>query len=86
MRDRRVLPLDSGENALDTHSEAHVQSALTSSVKGRPLLLLANRLLTMPNTDHIVAMDQGRIVEVGSRADLVALGGHYARVRRAPDV
>jgi ATP-binding cassette subfamily B protein len=57
-----------------------VQAALESAMKDRTTLVIAHRLATVQKADRIVVLDQGKIVDVGSHAELVARGGLYARL------
>ena len=75
-----VLLLDEATSALDAESERLVQSALADAMKGRTTLVVAHRLATVLRADRIVVMDEGRVVEEGRHAELVARGGLYARL------
>ncbi len=78
LKDPRVLILDEATSALDTHSERLVQEALTPLVEGRTTIAIAHRLSTILAADTILYIDRGRILERGSHAELLALGGPYA--------
>ena len=75
-----MLILDEATSALDSESERAVQDALEVLMQGRTTLVIAHRLSTIEHADRVVAMDQGRIVESGSHAELIARGGLYARL------
>jgi ATP-binding cassette subfamily B protein len=80
LRNPPVLLLDEATSALDAESERAVQQALGRLMEGRTTLVIAHRLATILKADRIVVMDQGRIVEQGTHAELVRRGGLYARL------
>ncbi|WP_371832254.1 ABC transporter ATP-binding protein [Paracoccus benzoatiresistens] len=80
LRDAPVLLLDEATSALDTASERLVQAALETLSQNRTTLVIAHRLSTIRTADKIVVIEQGRVVEEGSHAQLMALGGVYARL------
>ena len=77
-----VVVLDEATAHLDSESEAAVQAALDAALAGRTSLVIAHRLSTVRNADQILVVDEGRIVERGSHAELLALGGLYAELYR----
>ncbi len=77
-----VVVLDEATAHLDSESEAAVQEALRSALKGRTSLVIAHRLSTVREADRILVIDDGRIVEQGRHEDLLAAGGLYAELYR----
>ena len=75
-----ILILDEATSALDTKSERLVQSALDRLMEGRTTIVIAHRLSTIIHADVICVVDGGRIVEQGTHDELLALGGHYAKL------
>jgi ATP-binding cassette subfamily B protein len=78
-----LLILDEATSALDTETEREIQSALDRLAEGRTTLIIAHRLATIRHADRIAVMQDGRIAEIGSHAELQARGGLYARLAAA---
>jgi subfamily B ATP-binding cassette protein MsbA len=83
LRDPRILLLDEATSSLDSASEAAVQEALDRLMEGRTSFVIAHRLSTVLNADCILVLDQGRIVEAGTHAELLARGGLYQKLYQA---
>ncbi|KAK6833391.1 leptomycin B resistance protein pmd1 [Apiospora arundinis] len=86
MRDPKILLLDEATSSLDATSESIVQAALDRAAEHRTTIVIAHRLSTIRHADNIVVMSHGSVVEQGTHADLIALGGHYARLVRAQQI
>jgi subfamily B ATP-binding cassette protein MsbA len=82
LKDAPILILDEATSALDTESERHIQAALQNLMTSRTTFVIAHRLSTVENVDRILVIDNGRIIETGTHADLLAAGGHYAALYR----
>jgi ABC-type multidrug transport system fused ATPase/permease subunit len=78
----RVVILDEATAHLDSHSEAAVQEALAAALRGRTSLVIAHRLSTIRAADTILVVEDGRVVERGTHAELLARGGRYAQLHR----
>jgi len=79
-KDAPILILDEATSALDNESERLVQDALQKLMHGRTTLIVAHRLSTIEHADRVIVMERGHIVEQGAPAQLLALGGAYARL------
>jgi subfamily B ATP-binding cassette protein MsbA len=82
LKDAPILLLDEATSALDSESERYVQQSLERLMQGRTTIVVAHRLSTIERADRIVVMQGGRIVELGSHAELLARGGLYANLHR----
>lgn len=82
LKNAPILILDEATSALDTESERYIQEALKKVLQNRTTLVIAHRLSTIENADVIVVMEQGRIAEQGTHAELIKLGGIYTRLHQ----
>jgi ATP-binding cassette subfamily B protein len=83
LRDAPILVLDEALSSVDAESEALIQSALDRLMRGRTTLVFAHRLSSVVGADRILVLDQGRLVEHGTHADLIGRGGAYTRLMAA---
>ena len=80
LKDAPVLLLDEALSSVDAENEALIQSALDRLMENRTTLVIAHRLSSVINADRILVLDQGRVVEIGTHAELITAGGTYARL------
>lgn len=77
MADPPVLILDEATSSIDTRTEELVQAGMDALMKGRTTFVIAHRLSTIKNSDCIMVMEQGRIIERGSHEELISEKGRY---------
>ena len=82
LADPRILILDEATSSVDSLTEARLQRALATLLKGRTSFVVAHRLSTIRNADLVLVLDHGRIIERGTHANLLAAGGHYAALHQ----
>jgi subfamily B ATP-binding cassette protein MsbA len=82
LKDAPILILDEATSALDTEAERHIQAALEALMQNRTTLVIAHRLSTVENADLIVVMQEGKVIEQGAHAELIANSGQYARLHQ----
>ncbi|MCL4140832.1 UNVERIFIED_CONTAM: hypothetical protein GTU68_066865 [Idotea baltica] len=82
LRDAPILVLDEATASLDSAAERHIQAALETLMRQRTTLVIAHRLSTIEKADQIIVMHEGKIIETGTHATLLAKGEHYAQLHR----
>jgi ATP-binding cassette, subfamily B, heavy metal transporter len=80
LKGSRIIIFDEATSALDSHSEAAILDAISQLAKNHTSLVIAHRLSTIVDADKIILLDQGRVVEQGTHAELLALNGRYAQM------
>lgn len=82
LADPRLVILDEATSSIDALTEARLQQALVALLRGRTSFVVAHRLSTIRHADCVLVLDQGRVIERGTHAELLAHGGHYAALYR----
>jgi ATP-binding cassette subfamily B multidrug efflux pump len=82
LKDAPILVLDEATSALDSEVELAIQEELLELMEGKTVIAIAHRLSTIARMDRLVVLEQGRVVETGSHAELLRLGGHYEKLWR----
>lgn len=80
IRNAPIMIFDEATSSLDSISEARIQTAIENSFEGRTVFVIAHRLSTLRNVDHIIVLDEGRIIEEGRFDDLLSQKGHFAKL------
>ena len=80
LKNADLILLDEPTSALDTESEHFVNEALEKLMEGKSCIIIAHRLSTIHNIDQIICLDQGKVVEKGTPAELLELGGVYKKL------
>src|SRR5438552_8901116 len=82
LKDAPILVLDEATSALDSEVELAIQEQLLGLMEGKTVIAIAHRLSIIARMDRLIVLDAGRIVEQGTHAELLRLGGHYERLWR----
>mgnify|MGYP000765907873 CR=1 FL=1 len=77
LADNKILILDEATSSVDTRTEVQIQKAMDNLMKGRTVFVIAHRLSTIRNSDAIIVLDHGKIIERGDHEDLIKLKGTY---------
>jgi ATP-binding cassette subfamily B multidrug efflux pump len=80
LKNAPILVLDEATSALDSEAEAAIQESLETLMEGKTVIAIAHRLSTIARMDRLIVMEQGKVVETGTHAELVESGGLYARL------
>ncbi|MBR5049688.1 MAG: multidrug ABC transporter permease/ATP-binding protein, partial [Erysipelotrichaceae bacterium] len=82
LKDSPILIMDDSLSAVDTDTEDNILNNLRSLRQGKTTIIIAHRVSTVQNADHILFLDEGKVAELGSYSELMALDGQFARLQR----
>ena len=82
LKNAPLLVLDEATSALDSEVELAIQDELLDLMEGKTVIAIAHRLSTIARMDRLVVIEQGRIIETGTHAELLRMGGHYEKLWR----
>jgi len=82
LKNAPILVLDEATSSLDSEVEAAIQDELLDLMEGKTVIAIAHRLSTIARMDRLIVLEHGRIVETGTHAELLRLGGHYEKLWR----
>ena len=80
MKNKDIIILDEATSNIDIKTENNIKSAINNLTKNKTCLIIAHRLSTIINSDKIIVMDKGEIVEIGKHKDLIKLNGYYKKL------
>ena len=80
MKDAPIILLDEATASLDVENESKIQRGISQLVKGKTVIIIAHRMRTIANADKVVVLQDGRIAETGSPAELKAKGGLFCKM------
>lgn len=82
LKDAPVVLLDEATASLDVENESQVQAAISRLTQNKTVIVIAHRMRTIENADHVIVLDQGRIVEEGTPQELLTAGGRFTHMAK----